>query len=1448
MGIEVAIVLIWAGYALANAGYVYAALALGFAGMSLGVYSLLNPPSPGIGKAASFDIDPSKKVQVPLVKDGEPIAVMYGTAKMPGALLFYGPTYVRSQKIKGQQVGFYYFMQMAIGYSHGVVDRVNNVIYREESITSEGHGGSQHNIGSGGSVRGTDDVTDLGTFQRSWLHIQTHGVSNFAFWGTENLEDFPANTDLSLSTWYNEIGETSSEFVVTMRGIFWMWYQGFGMGPNPILGPLSAICCRVLPDIKLQGTSDILYEYDAGDDGTAAFTFLLKEVNGTGTAFKTRYKKGDWVKIGTIAAAQAINQVKEVVSDTLMRMWDAFPSTASSQEHRVVSGGANAAHIIFDYLTNTIYGLGLDPTTDSSNVDIDVDSFNTVANTLTTEVFNISLYIDRVTSAEEVIDQILKHIDGLLIISNGKYKLGLVRPLTQGQIDALPIIDESTILQNTINYRKQSIDKTYNKVIVQYTDVRDGFNSRGIEADNLANRRLQGSIKALTLHLPGIMRKEDAQRMAQNVLPRVSHAAGVITFKANRKVFTHEIGDRVKISVSEIGLIERVFFINGIREASLESNDFDILAEEDTSMFIDVSVDDVIAADENTRLDQLSDFTDILLTEPPYEIFKNIEDNPFLFLVSRETTTKSEALFQVMHSQRLLDNYVDLELIGFFPPSAILDENYSPDNNEFKIDEGGIGVTVPDEGGGIYLEGIHCTFKDDSWKETNLFAGFTDNKDWYVGETLAVFHGNTTVNTGILGYDWRRNIDGFPIYFSLPNEKIIPSNNPGVVATSGTTVTGTGTDFKNSFRVGNNVNFYSHLTKTGTVSLTIGSDQCVGVGTTFTTDYSVDEVVYIFGHPGLHLISAIADNTNMTLTGNATVNVNNVIHRLVEDLDARTVSSIESATSMTINSALSVDPTGEALYFTDNDIRGYLEKVTVGLLTKTYYYKEGTFYFVNYKLGTVFMNPALEDILAFDDFTVGGLNFKYTHKREEWVSIKEIQLITGDEVLLKGVIRRLFDTNNETWLSGDFIKLIPSTERLSAIGQNDIWAHEDKVDFKLLPGIANATLDRDLIAPVLGEYNSRTRTPYEVNNIRVNGLQNNLTYPELGTIKLEWDFRNRFGGAGLSVAGEPPNAEDEKDGIFRIEFFETIGATTSGTDRGIIKKLFFTVENNFELLNSVATQFDLVQQEFLVEVASVATDLLARTIEIPTVIIGGNLLTAYSIGELIKLGSEDERQIVDIENNKTIIVSKAYSGILAAQVHFKSIPRQDTITIETIYKHVVSGIVSITTGTIASPNAGAVITGVGTDFQSDFIVGERVFIEGEAAREITAIASDISMTVNIPYTAVKTNLFYAKLPILTFLDTVTTSGTTVTNDTSLQSFLDIYNPGDLIYIVGETPREVDTVTDADNLEVLGGALNGVATAVITKRGNPDTIKTRITGYNPNLGLVSNRADVLISKV
>lgn len=205
-------------------------------------------------------------------------------------------------------------------------------------------------------------------------------------------------------------------------------------------------------------------------------------------------------------------------------------------------GDADPAEVIYCILTDPFGKLGLDPAL------VDLDSFMAASTTLKAEGFGYSRAFETGMGANEMIQDVLRTIDGALGFNraSGKLTLTLIRndydPTTARQID-------KTNCKELRNVSIGGPTGVPNKIKVNYPDRSKGYATIPATAQNLANAVGQdGLVVEKVITFDGVKLAATAQMIAERELAAVSRPMIKCTAIVNRSFLDMNVGQVVKLT------------------------------------------------------------------------------------------------------------------------------------------------------------------------------------------------------------------------------------------------------------------------------------------------------------------------------------------------------------------------------------------------------------------------------------------------------------------------------------------------------------------------------------------------------------------------------------------------------------------------------------------------------------------------------------------------------------------------------------------------------------------------------------------------------------------------------------------------------------------------------------------------------------------------------------
>jgi hypothetical protein len=264
------------------------------------------------------------------------------------------------------------------------------------------------------------------------------------------------------------------------------------------------------------------------------------------------------------------SQYMKNLAFVLKRLPDNLGLTANNHD---ISGDANPAEIIFELMTSPVWGLGIPASR------FDLASFQAAGNTLFTEGMGMSLQLDSEAAADQVVDDILRHIDAVLYTdpATGLWNLTLAR--ADYSIPSLLELSENDILEAP-EFSRGSWEETLNEVKVKYLD-RTSFKERIVQAQETANFAIRGQLSSDTIPFLGFSNPTIAQKVAMRELKTHSYPLARGRLKANRKAWNLRIGGVFKFTWTPLGISAMVVRITGINYGALEAGEIQIDFVED---------------------------------------------------------------------------------------------------------------------------------------------------------------------------------------------------------------------------------------------------------------------------------------------------------------------------------------------------------------------------------------------------------------------------------------------------------------------------------------------------------------------------------------------------------------------------------------------------------------------------------------------------------------------------------------------------------------------------------------------------------------------------------------------------------------------------------------------------------------------------------------------------
>lgn len=333
-------------------------------------------------------------------------------------------------------------------------------------------------------------------------------------------------------------------------------------------------------------------------------------------------------------------------------------SNSVSGQREVVYKDANGAHIIYECLTNTDFGMG------ATGAMIDEASFLIAAQTLYDERFGLSMMWTQQDTIENFVTEVLDHIQATLFV-NPKTGLITIKLLRDDYVaeEAQLFTPDNCIVQK---FARKGEGEIINEITVTYTNPVNEEEVT-ITQQNLAGIASAGGIVPDGRNYYGIRRTD----LAAMVLNRDLRSAGIPLAKCemvvNREGWTLTPGSVLRLTYPEHGLNEVVFRVGAINYGRSKDTTIRVTLTED--VFGYDPGDYVIPSTTQWRdtSQQPEPFAFEKIVTLPYYMARQIDDldEGVAFIGALAAPTQSDAWgFDLLVQTTLSDGTLSYELSG----------------------------------------------------------------------------------------------------------------------------------------------------------------------------------------------------------------------------------------------------------------------------------------------------------------------------------------------------------------------------------------------------------------------------------------------------------------------------------------------------------------------------------------------------------------------------------------------------------------------------------------------------------------------------------------------------------------------------------------------------------------------------------------------------------------
>lgn len=318
-------------------------------------------------------------------------------------------------------------------------------------------------------------------------------------------------------------------------------------------------------DEKEGGISGVLRFY-RGRDNQPENAYFSARIGETAPAYQgCAYAMLEKMYLGT---SQYLKPIGYIVSS--------YPNTlgVTDDKHKIGEDG-NPVCFIYEILNEGVWGLNINPAR------IDVASFIAAAETVFDEGYGVSMIINTGSSAEDLISEVLRHIDGVIFTdpSTGLITIKLAR--ADYDIDEIPTYGPDDFIEG-IKFSRASWSQTRNTIKASFISRENDYQEAVVSQQDLSNIvQREGEIATENVDFRGFAHVDAANRACARTLKTYSYPLAKATCSVTRKGWALRPGSVFKLDWPQRGINNVVMRVVRIDYGNLKTNRIDIDATED---------------------------------------------------------------------------------------------------------------------------------------------------------------------------------------------------------------------------------------------------------------------------------------------------------------------------------------------------------------------------------------------------------------------------------------------------------------------------------------------------------------------------------------------------------------------------------------------------------------------------------------------------------------------------------------------------------------------------------------------------------------------------------------------------------------------------------------------------------------------------------------------------
>ena len=282
----------------------------------------------------------------------------------------------------------------------------------------------------------------------------------------------------------------------------------------------------------------------------------------------------------------------------------------------------NPAEAIYEILTNKLWGCHYEGYTK-----ININSLIKLGIQCETEGLGVSCLINKTNSANDYVNKILSHINGVKFDdpTTGQLTFKLIR--NDYDKDSLKVFNVSNC--ESLEFSRLDWSETTSSISATFTNADDKYSTNAVIANDIANRLITGSYSEKQIDAEYFTTPANARVYAMTQLLSAAYPLSAVNIKCNRIAYNITIGEPIMVSWEPYGIKAQVFRVSDIDYGTLLDNTITITAIEDVFGF-DKSMYEFSDSPSWTDPEKIpTDISRYMYLEYPYELSRNLDTYVF---------------------------------------------------------------------------------------------------------------------------------------------------------------------------------------------------------------------------------------------------------------------------------------------------------------------------------------------------------------------------------------------------------------------------------------------------------------------------------------------------------------------------------------------------------------------------------------------------------------------------------------------------------------------------------------------------------------------------------------------------------------------------------------------------------------------------------------------------